>query len=37
MIGGQFVLITSASADGEASSVICVNIGDRFNPNVHFV
>ena len=35
IVGGQYVLITAASADGEASSVICVNLGDRFDPNVH--
>ena len=37
MICGQYVLITSASPDGEASSVVYVNQGDRFDPNVHFV
>ena len=37
MVGGQYVLITAASPDGEAYSVVCVNIGDQFDPNVHFV
>ena len=36
VICGQYVLITSARPDGEASSVVYVNIGDRFDPNVHF-
>ena len=27
MIGGQFVLVTTVSSDGEASSVICVKLG----------
>ena len=37
MIGGQYVLITAVIPDGEASSVVCVNLRDRFDPNVHFV
>ena len=37
MVGSLYVLITAVSPDGEASSVVCVNIGDRFNPNFHFV
>ena len=37
MIGGQYVLITSAIPDGILSSVVCVNLVYRFNPNVHFV
>ena len=37
MVGGQYVLITAAIPDGKASSVVCVNIGDRFDPNVHFI
>ena len=37
MIGGQYVLITSANPDGEVSSVVCVNLVYRFEPNVHFV
>ena len=37
MICGQYVLITSASPDGEESSVVYVNLGDRFDPNIHFV
>ena len=37
IVGGQYVLVTAASPDGKASSVICVNLGDRFDPNVHFV
>ena len=36
MIGGQYVLITSDITYGEASSVVYVNLGDRFNPNVYF-
>ena len=30
-------MVTSASSYGEVSSVICVNLGDWFRPNVHFV
>ena len=37
ILGGQYVLITSANPDGEVSSVVCVNLGYRFEPNVHFV
>ena len=37
MIGGQYVFITYAIPDGEVSSVVCVNLGYRFDPNVHFV
>ena len=36
MIGGHYVLITSAIPDGEVSIVACVNLGYRFDPNVHF-
>ena len=36
MIGGQYVLITSAIPDEIVSSVVCVNLGYRFEPNVHF-
>ena len=36
MIGGQYVLITSAIPDGIVSRVVCVNLGYRFEPNVHF-
>ena len=37
IIDGQYVLITSTSPDEEASNVVYVNIGYRFDPNVHFV
>ena len=37
MVGGQYVLINSVIPDGEASSVVCVNLGYQFDPNVHFV
>ena len=36
MVGGQYVLITASSPDGEASSVVCVKLRDRFDPKVHF-
>ena len=28
MIGGHYVLVTDVRSGGEASSVVCVNIGD---------
>ena len=34
---GQYVLVTAASAGGEAASLICVNLGARFDPNVYLV
>ena len=37
MLGDQDVLVTAASSDGEAPNVICIYIGYRFGPNVHFV
>ena len=37
MVGGQYVLVTAYSSDGEASSVVTVKLGCRFGPNVHFV
>ena len=37
MVDGQCVLITPVIPDGEAYSVVCVNLGDRFDPNVPFV
>ena len=36
MVGGQCVLDSYVISDGEAPSVICVNIGDWFEPNVNF-
>ena len=29
-------MVNYASSDGQAPSVICVKLGDRFEPNVHF-
>ena len=37
MVGGWCVFITAAISDGEAPSVVCVELGDWFFPNVHFV
>ena len=37
MLGGQYVLVTAAISTGEASIVICVNLGYWFGPNVHIV
>ena len=37
ILGGQYILITSERPDGEVSSVVCVNLGYRFESNVHFV
>ena len=37
MVGVQDVLVTAASSDEEASSVIYVKLGYRFFPNVHLV
>ena len=36
-IGDKYVLVTDASSNREATIVICVNIGDWFVPNVHFI
>ena len=30
-------IFSAAIPDGEASSVVCVNLGDRFDPNVNFI
>ena len=37
MVGGCCVFITTASSDGETPSVVCVELGYLFVPNVHFV
>ena len=37
MVGGQYVLVTAASSDGEASIIVCVKLGHGFFPNVHSV
>ena len=37
MVGVQYVLVTTASSDGEYPNVICVKLGYRFVPNVNFV
>ena len=37
ILGGQYVLVTTASSDGEYPNVICVKLGYRFVPNVNFV
>ena len=37
MLCSQYVLVTAEISDWEASSVICVNLGDWFSPNVYFI
>ena len=37
MLVSQFVFVTATICDGEAPSVICVKLGDRFGPNIHVV
>ena len=37
MVGGQYLLVTADRSDGKAPSVICVELGDHFFSNVHFV
>ena len=37
MVRGQYVFVATASSDGEASNFICLNLGYKFCPNVHFV
>ena len=37
MVGGQYILVTTASSDGGVSSLIFVKLGDWLRPNVYFV
>ena len=37
IVGGQYVFITTAVSGRKSHSVVCVELGDMFVPNVHFV
>ena len=37
MVVSQYVLVNAERYDGGAPSVICVELGDQFVSNVHFV
>ena len=37
MVGNNYLLVTNASSDGEASSVVCVNLEYQLGPNVYFI